>query len=103
MEALGARRDHTDVAIGPAVCGGCYELPAAMAAEVHAAAPRSIAISYAGTPAADLRAGAAGLLSASGVRAVEIIGGCTVEEPERWYSYRRDGETGRFAGVIALQ
>jgi len=103
MERLGAGRTQIDVTIGPAVCGGCYELPAELAEEVYAAAPRALAKSYAGAPAADLRAGAAGLLSAHGVRAVELVGGCTVEEPERWYSYRRDGETGRFAGVIALR
>jgi YfiH family protein len=103
MEGLGARRDQIDVTIGPAVCGGCYELPVEMAEEVYSAAPRAEARSYAGAPAADLRAGAAGLLSAHGVRAVELVGGCTVEEPERWFSYRRDGETGRFAGVIALR
>jgi YfiH family protein len=103
MERLGARREQIDVTIGPAVCGGCYELPLAMANEVYSVAPRALAKSYAGAPAADLRAGAAGLLSAHGVRAVELVGGCTVEEPERWFSYRRDGETGRFAGVIALR
>lgn len=103
MERLGAHREQIDVTIGPAVCGGCYELPAELAEQVYSAAPRALARSYADAPAADLRAGAAGLLSARGVRAVELVGGCTVEEPERWYSYRRDGETGRFAGIIALR
>lgn len=103
MDQLGAVRERVQAAIGPAVCGGCYELPEDMAHDVHTAAPASLATSYSGTPAADLRAGAARLLSTVGVGAVELVGGCTVEEPDRWYSYRRDGTTGRFAGVIALR
>lgn len=41
-------------------------------------------------------------LEAVGVTAVYGGGLCTVSEPERFYSYRRDGQTGRFASLIWL-
>jgi copper oxidase (laccase) domain-containing protein len=36
-------------------------------------------------------------LRASGVTNVSRYKGCTFAEPERFYSYRRDGVTGRMA------
>ena len=100
MRAAGA----TDVAarIGPGICGGCYEVPAAMAAEVEAAAPGSRATTRAGAPSVDLVAGVRRQLAEAGVEDVEAVKGCTYEEPERWFSYRRDGVTGRHAGVVVL-
>jgi copper oxidase (laccase) domain-containing protein len=40
-------------------------------------------------------------LVAAGVAAVAVDPACTAEDP-RFYSYRRDGVTGRFAGVVWL-
>jgi polyphenol oxidase len=100
MERLGSSRERIAAAIGPAVCGRCYELPEEMARDVEAAVPESYTTTYAGTPAADLRAGATRLLRTLGVQAVQLVGGCTVEEPQRYFSHRRDGATGRLAGVI---
>ncbi len=54
-----------------------------------------------GTPGLDLRAGIAGQLAAAGVRQVRIDDRCTAEDRDL-YSYRRDGRTGRFAGLIWL-
>ncbi len=64
--------------------------------------PGSRSTTSRGTAGADLRAGAEGLLRAAGVRSVAHVGGCTVEQPERLYSYRRDGTTGRLAGLVWL-
>jgi YfiH family protein len=36
-------------------------------------------------------------LRALGVESIEGGGQCTVSDPDRFYSYRRDGQTGRFA------
>ena len=49
---------------------------------------------------ADIYALARRRLTAAGVR--QIFGGrfCTVSEPARFFSYRRDGQTGRMGGVI---
>ena len=43
------------------------------------------------------RLGALGVLSVSGG------GACTVSESERYFSYRRDGVTGRMASLIWLE
>jgi polyphenol oxidase len=51
----------------------------------------------------DLRALAQARLAASGVRSVHGDTGCTYAEPQRFYSYRRDGTTGRMAALIWLQ
>ena len=52
---------------------------------------------------ADLPALAEQRLHALGVRAVQRAGLCTVSDRARFWSYRRDGECGRMAGVIWLQ
>ncbi len=99
MSALGARPDRVVGVVGPAVCGSCYEVPAEMADPVVAAEPATKAVSSAGRPALDLRAGVVAQLLAAGVRTVEADPWCTAESPDL-YSYRRDGVTGRFAGVV---
>ncbi len=98
----GADPARISAAIGPAVCGGCYELPEAMVTEVVAALPGSRARTHAGRAGADLVAGARHQLVAAGVTQVGHVGGCTVEQPGLFFSYRRDGRTGRQAGAIRL-
>lgn len=49
---------------------------------------------------ADLRALARLRLGKAGVDAVFGCGSCTFSQPERFYSYRRDGVTGRMASLI---
>jgi YfiH family protein len=101
MTRAGADPGRTRAVIGPAICGGCYEVPEQMRDEVAAAAPGSACLTRAGTPGLDLRAGIAGQLAAAGVRQVRIDDRCTAEDRDL-YSYRRDGRTGRFAGLIWL-
>jgi YfiH family protein len=89
-------------AIGPSVCAGCYEVPAAMAAEVDAAVPGTAAVTRTGSPSLDLARGVASQLAAAGVHEVSKDNRCTVESREL-FSHRRDGVTGRFAGVVWLE
>jgi YfiH family protein len=97
MRAQGA--EDVRAWIGPHVCGGCYEVPAAMREEVAAAVPATRAETTWGTPSLDLGAGVAAQLEAAGVPAA-TVGGCTRED-ERFHSHRRDGEqAGRFAGLV---
>jgi polyphenol oxidase len=99
MRALGARPERMVAVVGPAVCGACYEVPAAMADDVGALVPAARAVGRAGGPALDLRAGVAAQLAAAGVETIEVDPWCTRESPDL-FSHRRDGITGRFAGVV---
>ncbi len=100
MTDLGARPERTRAWLGPAVCPACYEVPDDMRADVASVAPAAWSTSRTGTAALDLRAGLAALLRERGVE-VELAGPCTAESADH-YSYRRDGTTGRFAGVVWL-
>ena len=85
--------------IGPHVCGGCYEVPDELRAEVAAAVPATHARTTWGTPALDLGAGVRTQLRAAGVEVVEV-GTCTREDPAL-HSYRRDGaDAGRFGALV---
>ena len=99
MQQQGSQLADIDVLIGPAVCGACYEVPAAMRDEVEESLPGSACSTRAGTPGLDIRAGLEQQLTLAGVGKVVVDPACTMED-RRFYSYRRDGETGRFAGVI---
>jgi YfiH family protein len=101
MASAGATPATTDAVIGPAVCAACYEVPSAMRDEVCASVPQAAAVSRAGTPALDLRAGVAASLLGLGVRRIRVDNRCTAEDPAL-FSYRRDGTTGRFAGLVRL-
>jgi YfiH family protein len=101
MTELGARPDRCAAVIGPAVCGRCYEVPEAMREEFEGLVPASAGTTRAGTPSIDLAAGAAAQLGAAGVGTVRRTEICTMED-DRFFSYRRDGITGRFAGVVML-
>jgi polyphenol oxidase len=101
MQDLGARPASTSALLGPAVCGADYEVPAAMRAEVARIAPAAAVRTRKGTPGLDLRAGLAELLSAAGVGQVVHDPRCTVED-RRLFSHRRDGVTGRQAGLVWL-
>lgn len=84
--------------IGPSICGSCYEVPEGMRADVAAAVPAAWATTSWGTPGLDLPAGARSQLEANGVT-VEYSGPCTLEN-EDLFSYRRNPDTGRFAGLV---
>lgn len=98
MESLGATRERIEVLLGPAVCGGCYEVPAEMRDEVEATLPGSAATTRVGTPSLDLHAGLRRQLAESGVSKIDADVRCTVED-DQLFSHRRTRPTGRFAGV----
>jgi YfiH family protein len=101
MASLGARARHVSALLGPAVCGGCYEVPAAMQADVARVAPAAAVATRRGTPGLDLRAGLAEMLGRAGVTEVVHDPRCTAEDPTL-FSHRRDGTTGRQAGLVWL-
>ncbi|MBO0847892.1 MAG: peptidoglycan editing factor PgeF [Pseudonocardia sp.] len=101
MVRLGARPFRVQALLGPSVCGRCYEVPAAMRDDVHAALPGSGCTTRDGRPGLDLRAGLREQLRAHGVVQVDTDPRCTVEDPTL-YSHRRDGKTGRLAALTWL-
>jgi hypothetical protein len=98
MRDLGATT--ITAAVGPSVCGRCYEVPEAMRLDAARVSAVSATVSWTGTPAVDVAAGVVEQLRSRDV-AVRWMPGCTRESTDL-YSYRRDGQTGRFAGVVRL-
>jgi YfiH family protein len=101
MIAAGASIGAVRVVLGPAICGACYEVPAAMRDEVEGALPGSAVTTDRGTPGLDLRAGLARQLRSAGAGSVVIDPRCTFTDPAL-FSHRRGAPTGRFAGLIWL-
>ncbi|MGY1807411.1 peptidoglycan editing factor PgeF [Blastococcus sp. SYSU D00669] len=101
MGRLGARARAITALLGPSVCGACYEVPAALQAEVARVVPGAAVRTRRGTPGLDLRAGVAEQLGRAGVGQVVHDPRCTVED-RFLFSHRRDGVTGRQAGVVFL-
>lgn len=91
-----ARQAKNVVALaGPSICGNCYTVDQSRRDAVAAQLPQ--AVSGAGL---DLRAGLIARLQKLGVQA-SAIGPCTFESAEH-FSYRRDTQTGRQAGLVML-
>ncbi len=98
MRDLGAR--SVTARLGPSVCRRCYAVPEDMRADVAAVAPVAFAVDRHGAPALDI---AAGVLAQLADLCVDLdqLPGCT-RESDDLYSHRREGVTGRFAGVVTL-
>ena len=87
--------------IGPAICGRCYEVSSQLHDEVIAQFPLASAKTISGTPALDLPKALMAVLQGAGVGAITNQEICTVENQDL-FSYRRDGVTGRQAGLVCL-
>ena len=101
MTMAGGEPSRMSAVIGPMICGACYEVPEQLRDRVAKAVPEAGCATRSGSRGIDIRAGIEAQLAAAGVRNVAGDLRCTAESPEL-YSYRRDGRTGRFAGVIWL-
>jgi polyphenol oxidase len=101
MTGLGADPARITAHTGPAVCGRCYEVPAAMREEVAASVPASWAVTSWGTPSVDVVEGVHAQLEKAGVHDRHRSPVCTRESADH-YSYRRDRTTGRLAGYVWL-
>jgi YfiH family protein len=101
MTAAGAEPARIHAFIGPLICGGCYEVPQPMKARISAIVPQAGCLTRAGMPGLDVRAGIEAQLAALGIGRISSDPRCTAESAEL-YSHRRDGRTGRFAGLVWL-
>lgn len=90
------------VAIGPAICGRCYEVSSAVRAEVAAVHPRAKSTTSWGSPSVDIPRAIAARLGHLGFKRIVQHYYCTFEEL-RLFSYRREGQTGRQAGVVRCE
>lgn len=101
MVETGAEAERIEALLGPAICGRHYEVPSAMQRDVERRAPGSAVRTATGSAGLDLRAGIDAQLRAAGVRTVVHDPRCTFEDPDL-FSHRRDGVTGRQAGLVWL-
>lgn len=102
MRSAGAEVGRIEALLGPAICGDCYEVPAAMAADVEKHVPGAACRTRKGTPGLDLRAGLWRQLADLGVGKIGVDPRCTNED-KTLFSYRRDGTTGRIAGITWVE
>lgn len=99
MRRLGAERLTGYVA--PCISAPAFEVGEEVAAEFD---PAFVERGFGPKPHVDLRAAVAAQLAEAGVEAVEVASGCTVREPDRFYSYRgQAGTPGRMFGLIGLR
>ena len=92
--------------LGPAIGPKVYEVGAEVREAFVASDAQSAAAFAPGAPGkfdADLYALARRRLERSGVARIYGGGYCTYTERERFYSYRRDGATGRMASLIWME
>ncbi|BAF55035.1 peptidoglycan editing factor PgeF [Corynebacterium glutamicum] len=101
MEELGAKPSRIHALMGAAASGANYEVPEAMARDVEAKLPGSLARTTKGTTGLDIRAGLLRQMLSLGVQMIDSDPRCTIED-EDLFSYRREGTTGRQAGVVWL-
>ncbi len=95
IENLGGKISNTQIILGPAICGICYQVSQDRIDEVSAVLPAAIKDS-----GIDLRIGLQQKLKPL-ARSVELVGDCTFES-DKLFSHRRDGITGRQAGFVVL-
>jgi polyphenol oxidase len=99
--ACGAEPAALRAVIGPAIGGCCYEVPAGLREPLAAVLPEAAATTSWGTPSLDLPAAVVARLAALGVRDIRQLGGCTRCDPaQRWFSHRRDPDSGRQLGMV---
>lgn len=94
LEAMGYAPSECVVALGPAICGACYEVGPEVLSAIHGVP--AVAKGY-----LDVRAVLADQARRRGVAQLHIDTACTRCDNDRFYSHRV-GDVGRQLGVIAL-
>ncbi|MCQ9127733.1 peptidoglycan editing factor PgeF [Corynebacterium amycolatum] len=101
MIELGATPENIHALLGAAASGYNYEVPESMADDVDKHLPGAKTRTKQGTAGVDVRAGLLRQLYGLGVRHVNVEPNCTIDN-EQYFSYRREGKTGRQAGIVIL-
>lgn len=97
LNLFGAKNNEISAAIGPAICGNCYEVSTEIYLDVVAKYPATATTLE--KHRLDLPAGVISILDSFEIE-YSRENSCT-SHGENFFSYRRDGVTGRQAGVIA--
>jgi YfiH family protein len=103
-ERYGSRPADLVAAIGPAVCGNCYEVGPEVAARFKPWFPERSDLD--GTTKLDLVETNRRQLIEAGLDAAQVSNGapCTACHPDQFYSWRREHErTGRMVAAIAIR
>jgi len=106
VRALAPNALHDLVAaVGPCIGPCCFEVGPDVAARIAAVSAPDVVVDLPGPrPHVNLRAAVHAQLAGLGVVHRDDVGGCTVCEPDRWYSFRRDGlHSGRMLAVIVAR
>ncbi len=99
MVELGAQPSRIQALLGPAAGGESYEVPDAMAADVEKHLPGSRTRTKRGSAGLDIRAGLVRQLMSLGVTHIDADPRDTITDTD-FFSHRREGVTGRQAGVV---
>ena len=105
IEAMQVAPQRVIACLGPAIGATAFEVGQEVVDAFAVAGPGSragfrVSADRPGKYLADIYALARQRLSAAGVEQVHGAGWCTLSAPERFFSYRRDGQTGRMAAII---
>jgi YfiH family protein len=108
LEMLGTDRKNWIAAVGPSICGDCFEVGADVAEEIILASNDSIVTKRVVKNAeekafVDLRKAVRAQLTKCGFADanIEDVAGCTYHQKDLFFSYRRDGaNAGRLVAVI---
>lgn len=106
IAAAGTRGQDLLAWLGPAIGPDAFEVGNEVRERFIAEDPEALAMFRRGRPdrwLADLDGLARLRLRAAGVSAIYGGGWCTLGDPGRFYSYRRDGVTGRMATMIWME
>lgn len=101
MQRQGADISQVRVAIGPSIAGVHYEVAEEMARDAEQISPGVAVTTLWNTVGLEIREQARKQLVGQGVKSVELVPISTWENSD-YYSYRRDGQTGRFAGFVKI-
>ena len=103
IEAMGVPAAELLCAIGPHIRVEKFEVGEDVAQRLAAVAHGEDVIDRGhDKPHVDLTRVLRAQLAALGVERIDDVGGCTHAEPERFFSYRRDGSSGRhMAGIVS--
>ena len=104
IDFLGGDASNLVAAIGPCICGTCFEVGADVAEKIATATDSAVIVRRAGEKAfVDLRIAVRTQLVRAGIpdANIEDVAGCTYHQNDLFFSYRREGaNAGRLIAVI---